>query len=267
MGGEARARARRAEKAGTPAPETAQPGAVPDVRHRSGRRLHGRAPRSRPGLVQPVLQYALIENALGAAEGQAVDDHGRPIADLWERFNLVARTNPAAAFRPPRSAAELATPSAQNRPLAFPYNKWHASQWTVDQAAALVLCSAEAARAHGVPPDRWVFPLVGLDASHALSLSRRRHLAPLAGHGRPRTGGGRRASAAPSTRSSTSSSTPASPRPSGSNNASSASPRRETPTVTGGMAFAGGPFNNFVYQATAALVPLLRAQTRRRSAW
>jgi acetyl-CoA C-acetyltransferase len=32
-----------------------------------------------------------------------------------------------------------------------------------------------------------------------------------------------------------------------------------TPTITGGMAFAGGPFNNFVYQATAALVPRLRA--------
>jgi acetyl-CoA C-acetyltransferase len=33
---------------------------------------------------------------------------------------------------------------------------------------------------------------------------------------------------------------------------------RDTPTVTGGMAFAGGPFNNFVYQATAAMVPWLR---------
>src|SRR4029079_6607639 len=27
-----------------------------------------------------------------------------------------------------------------------------------------------------------------------------------------------------------------------------------TPTVTGGMAFAGGPFNHFTYQATAAIV-------------
>jgi acetyl-CoA C-acetyltransferase len=35
-------------------------------------------------------------------------------------------------------------------------------------------------------------------------------------------------------------------------------PLGDTPTVTGGMAFAGGPFNNFVYQSTAAMVPLLR---------
>ena len=33
-----------------------------------------------------------------------------------------------------------------------------------------------------------------------------------------------------------------------------------TPTVTGGMAFAGGPFNNFVYQATAAVVGRVRAE-------
>ncbi len=31
-----------------------------------------------------------------------------------------------------------------------------------------------------------------------------------------------------------------------------------TPTVTGGMAFAGGPFNNFVLQSTAAMAHVLR---------
>jgi acetyl-CoA C-acetyltransferase len=33
-----------------------------------------------------------------------------------------------------------------------------------------------------------------------------------------------------------------------------------TPTLTGGMAFAGGPFNNFVYQATVDMVEAVRAQ-------
>ncbi|MFM7063810.1 MAG: acetyl-CoA acetyltransferase, partial [Actinomycetes bacterium] len=32
-----------------------------------------------------------------------------------------------------------------------------------------------------------------------------------------------------------------------------------TPTVTGGMAFAGGPFNNYTYQSTSAVVQALRA--------
>src|SRR5207249_3367480 len=75
-----------------------------------------------------------------------------------------------------RDAAFLRDPSPDNRPLAFPYNKWHCSQWTVDQAAALLLCSAEVARDHGVPTDRWVFPRVALESSHGLPLSRRREL-------------------------------------------------------------------------------------------
>ena len=40
-------------------------------------------------------------------------------------------------------------------------------------------------------------------------------------------------------------------------------PTGGTPTVTGGMAFAGGPFNNFVYQSTAAVVPVLRSHPDR----
>jgi acetyl-CoA C-acetyltransferase len=214
-------------------------------------------PEMTAGLVQPVLQYALIENALAAAEGQGPDDHRAAIAALWERFNVVARSNPRAAFASPRSAADLATPSPANRPLAFPYNKWHASQWTVDQAAALVLCSVEAARAHRVPVDRWVFPLVGVDAGHALSLSRRRDL-----HRWPAMGVLGRAAADRIGRpldeveqielySCFPSAVRVQQRELG-------LPLDGTPTVTGGMAFAGGPFNNFVYQATASMVPLLR---------
>ena len=33
-----------------------------------------------------------------------------------------------------------------------------------------------------------------------------------------------------------------------------------TPTITGGMAFAGGPFNNFVYQATVDVIERVRAE-------
>jgi acetyl-CoA C-acetyltransferase len=256
VGGESRARARRAEMAGTGAGETPQPDASPDVvSEREDDFIV--PPEINAGLVQPVLQYALIENALGAAEGQGIDEHRQAIAQLWERFNVVARSNPAAAFPTPWSATDLSTPSARNRPMAFPYNKWHASQWTVDQAAALVLCSVEAARAHRVPVDRWVFPLVGIDASHALSLSRRRDT-----HRWPAMGVLGRVA------------TERIGRPLGDvehielyscfpsavrvQQRELGLPLDGTPTVTGGMAFAGGPFNNFVYQATAAMVPLLR---------
>ena len=67
-------------------------------------------------------------------------------------------------------------PGPGNRPLAFPYNRWHASQWTVDQATALLVCSAGRAADAGVPADRWLFPHVALHSSQAVTLTARRHL-------------------------------------------------------------------------------------------
>ena len=173
VGGEAKRWARDQARAGRENAETAQPGAVPDV---VGRRP---GPLMEPvevahRLWDPVQQYAMIDNALRSFEGHTLSQHRSEIAHLWEGFNRVARDNPDAAFPDPMDAATLDTPSASNRPLAFPYNKWHATQWTVNQAAALLLCSVEAAGRLGVPTDRWVFPLAGVESSHAVSLLRRR---------------------------------------------------------------------------------------------
>lgn len=236
--------------------ETQQPGAIPDVIHRRpGPLLEPIEVRHR--LWEPIQQYAMIENALVAAEGHTVAEGRAEVAGLWAKFNKVARSNPLAAFPEALDAAAIDTPSPGNRPLAFPYNKWHASQWTVDQAAALVLCSVETAVRLRVPPERWVFPVVGLDSSHAVSLLARRQ---------PETWPamkvlGRAAAARIS-------------RPVGEcevievyscfpsavrvqQRALDLDPD-QVPTVTGGMAFAGGPFNNFVLQATVAVAERLR---------
>jgi acetyl-CoA C-acetyltransferase len=252
VGGEARAWARTEGAA-----ESAQPGAVPDEVETRDPDFFA-APELAAGMVlPPVQQYALIENAVAHHEGQPAPAHQRAIADLWARFNRVAGHNPAAAFAEPKTADDLRTPSPGNRPLAFPYNKWHASQWTVDQAAALVVCSAEAARRHGVPADRWIFPLVGVDANHSVSLSRRRFLhrwpamrvlgeAAAIRLGRP---------LADADIVEIYSCFPSAVRV---QQRELDLPVDGTPTVTGGMAFAGGPFNNFVYQSTAAVVSHLR---------
>ncbi len=257
VGGEAKRRAQQAERNGTIATETAQPGVVPDVLHRRPGDLVEPVEVA-TGLWQPVQQYAMIENALRAADGQDVAEHRDDVAELWSRFNVVARDNPHAAFPAPMSATELATPSRHNRPLAFPYNKWHATQWTVDQAAALLVCSVETAERLGIASERWVFPLVGLESSHAVSLLRRAepHRWPamqmLGTRAAERIG-------RPLAEIETVelySCFPAAVRVQ--QRVLGLAPET-TPTVTGGMAFAGGPFNNFVYQATAAVVDELRA--------
>lgn len=256
VGGEARRWAR--EPGAT---ETGQPGAAPDELDTREPEFVAAAEAAAGAVVPPVQQYALIEQALCHHEaergGTALANAPGEIAALWARCNEVARRNPAAAFPEPRTAEEIMVPGPGNRPLALPYNKWHASQWTVDQAAALLLCTAGAARRHGVPADRWIFPLVALDATHAVSLSRRRHL-----HRWPAMAVLGRAAASRLGRplaevdvAEVYSCFPAAVRV---QQRELGLPLAGTPTVTGGMAFAGGPFNNFVYQATAAVVPRLR---------
>jgi acetyl-CoA C-acetyltransferase len=210
-------------------------------------------------VVPPVQQYAVIENALGAARGLPPERQRDEIAALWARCNAVAAGNPDAAFPQPRAAADIATPGPRNRPLAYPYNRWHASQWTVDQAAALLICSVEQAREAGVAPDRWLFPHVALHCSEAVTLTARRRLEewPAMGVlgrvaarriGRPLRELGL---------AELYSCFPAAVRvqqqelgldPAG------------TPTLTGGMAFAGGPFNHFVLQSLHTLGARLREE-------
>jgi len=205
----------------------------------------------------PVQQYALIDNALAHHEHQSPDEHRHHIAHLWARFNQVAQDNPLAAFPAPRSAEDIATPGPKNRPLAHPYNLWHSSQWTVDQAAALLFCAAETAQRFGVPHDRWVFPHVAVHASASITLTARRHL----GTWPAMAVLGRAAavhlgqSLAEISIAEVYSCFPAAVRVQ--QRALGLDPGG-TPTVTGGMSFAGGPFNNFVLQAMTSVVPLLR---------
>jgi acetyl-CoA C-acetyltransferase len=258
VGGEAKGWARRRSVAGEPATETAQEGVVPDVFHRRpGELLEAVEVANR--LWEPVQQYAMIDNALRHAEGRTVAEHRAEVAALWGRFNLVARDNPQAAFPAPMDASQLDTPSASNRPLAFPYNKWHSTQWTVDQAAALILCSAGEALRSGVAADRWVFPLVGLESSHAVSLLRRVEpwrwpaMEVLGAATAERIGRPLGRVEVIETYSCFPAAVRVQQRALGLGSES-------TPTITGGMAFAGGPFNNFVLQATAAVVRSLRAE-------
>jgi len=256
VGGEAMASRLRVQRAGGTPHETPQPEATPDERWSAQGEFMADA-EVQAGIWAPVEQYACIDNALRHAEGRTVDEHLDQIAALWSAMNAVAGTNPRADFATPRPASFLRTAGAGNRPLAFPYAKWHSAQWSVDQAGALLLCSAEAARSAGVPLDRWVFPHVAVESSHSLSLTRRHDMhrwpamqllgdAAAGQIGRPLSQVDHLECY---------SCFPAAVRV---QQRELRLPLDGVPTVTGGMAFAGGPFNNFTYQATAAIVPRLR---------
>jgi acetyl-CoA C-acetyltransferase len=108
------------------------------------------------GLDRPSSVYPIFENALRARRGLGLAAHQERMGALMSRFTRVAAGNPHAWFRTERSGAELATPTASNRMVAFPYTKYLNSVIETDQAAALWLTSAGHARAQGVPKDRLV---------------------------------------------------------------------------------------------------------------
>lgn len=128
------------------------------------------------GVTLPVQIYPVFECALRAAAGRPVADHVARIAELWSRFSEVAAANPYAWSREALTPSEVATPTEANRMVGFPYTKLMNTNNTVDQAAAVLMCSVEAARAAGVAEDRWVFLWSGADAHDHLAVSARADL-------------------------------------------------------------------------------------------
>jgi acetyl-CoA C-acetyltransferase len=128
------------------------------------------------GVLLPVHAYPLFENALRAANRWTLEEHAARIGALWSRFSKVAADNPSAWIRSPRRADEIVTPSPDNRMVSFPYPKLCTANMQVDQGAGYIVCSVEAARAAGVPQERWVFPLSGADANDHWFISQRTDL-------------------------------------------------------------------------------------------
>lgn len=256
MGGEARYRDLRARLDLVELPETTVEGAEPDEVLVPDSEILPRAEID-ARLTLPAAQYAVIETSRRAARGESVSEYAETLAGRWAAFSRVASHNPDAWRRDAVAPEFLAVPSGTNPMYCAPYTKWHCSQWNVDQAAALVLCSVEAARRHGVDPDTWVFPLGAVESNVMVPLSRRDQL-----HHSPavRVGGEVLAEL-----------TGIHPRDAEFLELYSCFPSavevqadelglddERVPTVTGGMTFAGGPLNNANLQALVKMAEVLR---------
>jgi acetyl-CoA C-acetyltransferase len=208
-------------------------------------------------LAMPVHQYALIESAIGHAAGRDPTAQARRVAELWARFAAVAAANDAAWDRSGPDADAIGTPTPGNRMIATPYTKLLSSQWNVDQAAALLVTTAETAAARGIPRDRWVFAHAAAESNLMVTLPRRASLhrwpafeavaeaLGLTGEGAKRPELVELYSCFPAAVQVQADAL--------------GYPIDDPLTVTGGMTFGGGPLNNAVLQGLVALVEGLRA--------
>lgn len=208
------------------------------------------------GIAMPIQVYPVFETALRAAAGRSPADHMAHISTLWARFSEMAATNPHAAVRRGFTAEEIATPTVDNRWIGYPYTKWLVSNDRVDQGAAVIVCSVERAEALGVARDRWVFPHAGTDATEALvSLRHDLHRSPAI-----RVAGRRCLALAGIDVDDLAHLDLYSCFPSAVQIAADElGIGLDRPlTVTGGLTFAGGPWNDYVTHSIATMVGVLR---------
>jgi acetyl-CoA C-acetyltransferase len=258
LGGEAKYRELRATITGTSPPSTVEPeGAQPNESWTPASGIIGKREIALR-LRQATHHYAMIENARRALDGQSLDDHARVVARLWAEFNVIGRDNPQAWNRQPMTADEIRVATDKNRPLAFPYNKWHNSQWNVDQAGALLFTTVGVAESCGVPRDRWLFPHVIADSQHCVPVSERADIARSPGFRLAGRAAFAHAGKTPDdvTHIELYSCFPIAVRTQMLE--LGLAPGRQV-TESGGMTWAGGPLNNWVVQALAKMADVLRA--------
>lgn len=131
------------------------------------------ATEMRAGLDRPAYIYPLFEQALRLHAGRTVAEHRDAIGALWSGFSKVAATNPHAWTQREYTADEIATPSEGNRWIVSPYTKLLNSNNMVEQGAAVLLCSVETATALGIPRDNWVFPQSGTESRDTYDIAER----------------------------------------------------------------------------------------------
>jgi len=215
------------------------------------------------GVHHPVNFYAMVESVMRNQKGEDPAEHLARISALWASGSEVASQNPDAWLTDAVSANDIATASPHNRMVAAPYTKLLTSNINVDQGAAAVICSYRFATNAGLSDDDMVFLLSGSGAHDQLTIRARVSL-----------------DESPAFRSSAQTALdsanlsiddlehldlyscfPASVQLA--QDELGIDPASRPFTITGGLTFAGGPFNGYCTQVLAKAVEILKSTTDR----
>jgi acetyl-CoA C-acetyltransferase len=125
------------------------------------------------GLVAPTDLYPLYENATRAAWGQTLAEAQAESGIIWAGMSQVAAGNDNAWIRTPQTAEAITSIEADNRPIAFPYQKRMVANSSVNQGAGFIVTSLARARAAGVAEDRIIHVGMGAAAHETHNMMKR----------------------------------------------------------------------------------------------
>lgn len=210
------------------------------------------------GVMDPAQVYPFYEVATQAAWGQTPAEANRESAALWARYAAVAARNPTAWIRTAPGADAIAAVMPDNRLINWPYPKLMVANPAVNQSAAVIVMSLARARALGIAEDKLIHIWGGASAvepedylkrdrydhSTALTAVLEKAVA-LAGGDARRFRHLELYSCFPVV-------------PKMALRTLKLDPAEHPPTVAGGLTFFGGPLNNYMSHAIAAMVRALR---------
>jgi acetyl-CoA C-acetyltransferase len=176
-GGEAKFRDLRSKITQQPISNTQQPEATsaPDLHHTSQDPFASQL-EADAGIFMPVELFAIIESALRFNKGLSIDEQRDYVAELYSSFSDISVSNPHAWKQESVSAKAIRDPVGKNSMLAFPYTKRHNTQWNVNQSVAIMVCSMEKAKELGLDSSSWIYPLSAVQSKHVVCLSQQKKL-------------------------------------------------------------------------------------------
>jgi acetyl-CoA C-acetyltransferase len=125
------------------------------------------------GLVAPTDLYPLYENATRAAWGQTLAEAQAESGVIWAGMSEVAARNPHAWIQQAQSADSITSADADNRPIAFPYQKRMVANSSVNQGAGFIVTSLARAQAAGIAEDRIIHVGMGAAAHETHNMLKR----------------------------------------------------------------------------------------------
>jgi acetyl-CoA C-acetyltransferase len=116
------------------------------------------------GVAQPITVYPFYDAATAVQWGQTPREALQESSELWSTFSRVAATNPYSWIKRAVDAEAIMTPTADNRLIAWPYNKLMVANPQVNQGAALIITSLANAKRLGIPAGACVHFIGGASA-------------------------------------------------------------------------------------------------------
>jgi acetyl-CoA C-acetyltransferase len=212
------------------------------------------------GVWAPGEFYAIADSALRHAKGYELNDYRDHIAQMYSEFSEVAANNPHAWRQEKLSPGDIRTVTDKNGMIAFPYTKNHLSQWNVNQAVAVMVCSYGKAKALGLDESGWIYPLAAVQSRNVVALAQKPQLHS---HHGSRLGGERAFALAGLTPADVEVADMYSCFPVAIQAYASdlKLPESLPLSVTGSMAYGGGPFNHGGLDSTARVAEVLREKS------